>query len=263
MFLGICCTSQSISVFFVAEVLPDHRGQNTGKGRLTQACKEKWRQALRGFGGTGHRARTEAHPTGSTSQHWRTSNVCRMTTPGLWDLHRTARQTVQDSNVGHATGVAERLSFVEMSELLLSDGATRVEFNWADPRRSDDVFSGPRKCRVAEQNLHTHLTQGFRGWYWCDAPHRRHGNRVDSIKQAGLSFCRTEWSVVSNAASAPFDKAGFFCRYAEAAKEFLDNNDCTNDLFLAAYPILSLDQNDVCSQMVSIVQSTGLGLGNR
>ena len=36
----------------------------------------------------------------------------------------------------------------------------------------------------------------------------------------------------------------FFCRYAEAAKEFSDNNDRTNDLFLAAYPILSLDQND-------------------
>ena len=50
--------------------------------------------------------------------------------------------------------------------------------------------------------------------------------------------------MVSNAASAPFDKAGFFCRYAEAAKEFLDSNDGTNDLFLAAYPILSLDQND-------------------
>ena len=64
---------------------------------------------------------------------------------------------------------------------------------------------------------------------------------MDSIKQAGSSFCRTEWS---NASSAPFDKAGFFCRYAEAAKEFLDNNDCTNDLFLAAYPILSLEQND-------------------
>ena len=67
---------------------------------------------------------------------------------------------------------------------------------------------------------------------------------MDSIKQAGLSFCRTEWSVVSNVASAPFDKAGFSCRYAEAAKEFLDNNDCTNDLFLAAIPILSLDQHD-------------------
>ena len=96
---------------------------------------------------------------------------------------------------------------------------------------------------MAEQNLHT-LDQGFRGWYWCDPPHRRHNSYMDSIKQAGLSFCRTEWSVVSNAASAPFDKAGFFCRYAEAAKEFLDKNDCTNDLFLAAYPILSLYQND-------------------
>ena len=71
-----------------------------------------------------------------------------------------------------------------------------------------------------------------------------HNNYVDSIKQAGLSFCRTEWSVVSNAASAPFDKAGFFCRYVETAKEFLENNDCTNDLFLATYPILSLDQSD-------------------
>ena len=45
--------------------------------------------------------------------------------------------------------------------------------------------------------------------------------------------------MVSNATFAPFDKAGFFCWFAEAAKEFLDNNDCTNDL-----PILSLDHND-------------------
>ena len=37
--------------FFDAEVLPDLRGQNTIKGRLTQASKEKWRQALRGFFG--------------------------------------------------------------------------------------------------------------------------------------------------------------------------------------------------------------------
>ena len=91
---------------------------------------------------------------------------------------------------------------------------------------------------MAEQNLHTPEP----GFPWL--PHRRHNNYVDSIKQAGLSFCRTEWPVVSNAASAPFDKTGFFCRCADAAKEFLDNNDCTNDLFLAAYPILSLDQND-------------------
>ena len=45
--------------------------------------------------------------------------------------------------------------------------------------------------------------------------------------------------MVSNATFAPFDKAGFFSWFAEAAKEFLDNNDCTNDL-----PILSLDHND-------------------
>ena len=50
-------------------------------------------------------------------------------------------------------------------------------------------------------------------------------------------------SVVSNAATAPCDKAGFFCRCAEAAKESMDNNDCTNDVFLAAHPILVLDQN--------------------
>ena len=54
--------------FFVAEVVPDHRGQNTFKGRLTQASKEKWRQALRGFfGGQVSEDRTEADPTASTS----------------------------------------------------------------------------------------------------------------------------------------------------------------------------------------------------
>ena len=51
--------------FFVAEVLPEHRGQNTVKGRLTQASKEKWRQALRGFFGG---RSPSADPTASTSQ---------------------------------------------------------------------------------------------------------------------------------------------------------------------------------------------------
>ena len=69
--------------------------------------------------------------------------------------------------------------------------------------------------------------------------------------------------MVPTAASAPFDKVGFFCRYAEAAKEFLDNNDCTNDLFLVAYPILSLDQNDGVLPDGFKVQSTCLGLENR
>ena len=86
---------------------------------------------------------------------------------------------------------------------------------------------------------------------------------MDSIKQTGLSFCRTE-SVVSYAASTPFDKAGCFCRYAEAAKEFLDNNDCTNDLFLAAYPIPSLDQNDsVLPDGFNSAHVSGLGLAER
>ena len=67
---------------------------------------------------------------------------------------------------------------------------------------------------------------------------------MDSSKQAGLSFCWTAWLLVWNAASAPFDKAGFLSRCAAASKEFLDNNDCTNSLFLAANLILSLDQND-------------------
>ena len=81
---------------------------------------------------------------------------------------------------------------------------------------------------------------------------------MGSIKKTGLSFCRTEWSVVSDAASAPFDKAGFFFWYAEVAKEFLDNNGCTNDLFAAAHPKSSVwIRMMVCSQMV------WLRLGNR
>ena len=121
---------------------------------------------------------------------WRISTICRDgTTHGALGLVSTSRrcwlpspgtsterrQTVQDSHVGLATRVAERLSFAEMPQLLA--------------QASDDVFSGR---------------------YWCDSPHGRHNNYVDSIKQAGLSFCRTEWSVVSNATSEPFDKAGFF-----------------------------------------------------
>ena len=107
----------------------------------------------------------------------------------------------------------------------------------ADPCRRVNVFSGPS---------YTHLAPGLPRLVLVRSASQT--NNVDSIKQAGLSFSWTEWSaVVSNAASAPFDKAGFFCRYAEAVKEFLDNNDRINDHFLAAYPILSLDQNDGCA----------------
>ena len=70
--------------------------------------------------------------------------------------------------------------------------------------------------------MYTRLTHSFRGWHCGDPPHWSHNNYVGSIKQAGLSFCRTEWPVVPNAASAPLDKAGFISRFAEAVKEFLD-----------------------------------------
>ena len=81
---------------------------------------------------------------------------------GLWDWsqhhvvsgYRTLgtsterRQTLQDFHVGLATTVTERLSFVEMSQLLgLSDGATRSKWRV--------MMSGPMTYRLAEQNLHT------------------------------------------------------------------------------------------------------------
>ena len=232
--------SQYRVCFFVAEDLPDPRGQNTVKGRLTQASKEKWRQALRGFCGrhVTERGRkriallrqarlTNKHHLQGWDNAWGSGTGLNITsflaTTPLGPPNSARRYKIPMSALTPELQSACPL-WKCRSCWLLNDGITRLEFNWADP------------CRRVMMSF---LDQGSKL-----VPHRRHNNYVDSIKQAGLSFCRRDWSVVSSAASAPFDKAGFFCRYAEAAKEFLDHNYCTNDLFLAVYPILSLDQND-------------------
>ena len=148
---------------------------------------------------------------------------------GLWDWsqhhvvsgYRTLgtcaerRQTVQDPAPALPPEKQSACPLLKCrSCLLLNDGATRLEM----------ISFLDQGINGVPSSIYKHLTQGFRGYHWCDPPHSRHNNYVDSIKEAGLSFCRIELSVVSNAAPVPFDKAGLFCRYAEAAKEFLDND---------------------------------------
>ena len=122
--------SQYRFCFFVAEVLPDHRGQNTVKGRLTQASKEKWRQALRGFFGRQVTERerkripllrqarlANKHHLQGWDNAWGSGQhhvVLGYRTPGT---PTERRQTVHDSHVGLAAGAAERLSFVETPQL--------------------------------------------------------------------------------------------------------------------------------------------------
>ena len=69
---------------------------------------------------------------------------------------------------------------------------------------------------------------------------------VESIKQAGLSFCRTEVvTVISNVASAPFDKAGSFRRHAECSEGVPGQQRWHQRPLLGRqYPNLSSDQND-------------------
>ena len=158
------------------------------------------------------------------------------------------RQTVQDSHVGLGNQSCKSEPLLKCRSCLLpNDRATRLEINWADTCRRVMMSFRDRGSIGWPSKICTQLTQGFRGWYWCVPPHRkRHNNYVDWIKQVGLIFCRTEWSVISNAASAPFDKAPPLpVGTRRAAKEFLDNNKIApTDLFLAACPILSLDQHD-------------------
>ena len=125
--------SQCRVCFFVAEVLPDHRGQNTVKGRLTQASKEKWRQALRGFFG-GHvtergRKRIPLLRQARLAKKHHVAGMGQCMVLWDWSQHHVVsgyrtlgasterRQMVQDSHVGLATGVAERLSFVACSSM--------------------------------------------------------------------------------------------------------------------------------------------------
>ena len=117
-------SGQSRVCFFVAVVLPDHCGQNTVKGRLTQASKEKWRQALRGFFGgqvteRGRKRIPLLRQARSANKHhlqgwdnaWSSGTGLNITSfLATGDFYRTAP--------GLATGVAERLSFGEMPQLL-------------------------------------------------------------------------------------------------------------------------------------------------
>ena len=219
--------SQYRFCFFVAEVLPDHRGQNTVKGRLTQASKEKWRQALRGFFGRQATERerkripllrqarlANKHHMQGWDNAWSSGTGLNITsfwaTAHLGPSPNAARRYMIPMSALPQELQSACPSLKRRSCLPLNDRAIRLEFNWADPCRRVMMSFLDQGSPGWPSKTYTHLTQGFHGWYWCDPPHRRHNNCVDSIKQAGLIFCRTEWSVVSNVASAPFDKAGFF-----------------------------------------------------
>ena len=119
-------------------------------------------------------------------------------------------------------------------------GATRLEFNWPDPCRRvmmsflDEGRKGwpskiytldpgvPWLVLVRSASLEAQRLRGLDQTSWLEVL----PDRVVSGLECGI---RAVW------------QGGFSCRYAEA---LLDHNDCTNDLFLAACPILSLDQND-------------------
>ena len=112
----------SVNIGFVSLLL--RFCQITVKGRLTQASKEKRRQALRGFfgGQVTERGRKQIpllrqarlatkHHLQRCDNAWGSGTGLNIRHPGT---STEQRKTVQDSHVGLATGVAERLSFVEM-----------------------------------------------------------------------------------------------------------------------------------------------------
>ena len=156
-------------VFFVAVVLPDHCGQNTVKGRLTQASKEKWRQALRGFfgGQVTERGRKRIHCFDKPDR--RISTICRDGTthgaPGLVSTSRrfwlpgtsTERRQALPPELQSACPLLKCRSC-----LLLNDGATRLEFNWADPCRRVTMSFLDQGSTGWPGKIYTHLTQpGF------------------------------------------------------------------------------------------------------
>ena len=149
--------------FFVAEVLPDHRGQNTVKGHLTQASKEKWRQALRGFfgGQVTERGRkripllrqarlANKHHLQGWDNAWGSGTGLNITsflaTAHLVPPPNSARR----HKIPMPPGLQSACPLLKCrSCLLLNDGATRLELNWADP------------CKRVMMSF---LDQGSTGW---------------------------------------------------------------------------------------------------
>ena len=79
---------------------------------------------------------------------------------------------------------------------------------------------------------------GCRGWWFTDPTHRRHDNCVSahSHKLAGLAFVLHEMTIVTSIGNAPWKRCGHFGKMADAAREYFDNFDSKDALFLALYP---------------------------
>ena len=137
--------------------LPDHGVQNTVLGRLTQTSQGEvepssawllWK--------TGHRARTEAAPTATTSQIGRISAVWRDGQRMLGPPPNGARRCEISMSTRHQRCRALASCWNAAVACSSMTQTTRWEFNCASPwRRVMMSFFEPRQFSLAEQSQHT------------------------------------------------------------------------------------------------------------
>ena len=84
---------------------------------------------------------------------------------------------------------------------------------------------------------------GCRGWWFADPTHRRHDNYVSahSHKLADLPFVLQEMTIVTTIGNAPWKGCCHFGKMADAAREYFDNFDSKDALFLALYPRIAVE----------------------
>ena len=159
--------------FFVAEVLPDLRGQNTDVGRFTQASKEKLSQALRGFlgGQVTERGRKQIPLLGqarSAHKHhlqgwdnaWSSGTGLNVTSFLDTALLGPPPNGARRYKIPMSALPPELQSACHLLKchrcLLLSNGPTCLEFNWADPCRRVTMSLLDQRCLGCPRKIHTH-----------------------------------------------------------------------------------------------------------
>ena len=176
---------------------------------------------------TGHRAWTEAAPTATTSQlgdEAPLEGMGRRMDVWDWSQHHVVSgcRTPGTSTEGRQAGCEISMSdsppemqgaclLLECrSRLLLNDATTPLGVQLCRPlQASDVVWFGPRQYTLAEQRQHT-LDQ--------ELPQLALARSASQEAQQCRGLEQTSWlellldsvALVWNAASAPFDKAGFF-----------------------------------------------------
>ncbi|CAK0903954.1 unnamed protein product [Prorocentrum cordatum] len=115
-----------------------------------------------------------------------------------------------------------------------STQATRLEVCWDIEKPV--LISFLDQGSVGWNCNHWLFTGRCRGWAFCDPSHRRHDSCMNAVEEAGLSFVKYEALLIENLGKGPWKQQSNFGKFSEAAAEYFNNVDESDELFLAVLP---------------------------